>query len=115
MGRPGYLMMPIFVVLVAIGYTTVFVAVDVWLGLATDAGVTNAAAFATLMAAFLATYVAQHPGTWAGCVLPTSPMSRTPRSLSTRSSGRCVPGAPPPLCVPLVLPPGQTAQPCVTH
>uniref|UniRef100_A0A0E0L3D4 S-acyltransferase n=1 Tax=Oryza punctata TaxID=4537 RepID=A0A0E0L3D4_ORYPU len=59
MGRPGYLTLPIFSALAAIGYvyyTTVFVAVARWLGLATAAGAANAAAFTALAAACLATY-----------------------------------------------------------
>lgn len=68
MGRPGYLTLPIFSVLAAIGYvyyTTVFVAVAGWLGLATAAGVANAAAFTALAAACVATYavaVCRDPG-----------------------------------------------------
>ncbi|KAM0847597.1 hypothetical protein ACQ4PT_054912 [Festuca glaucescens] len=61
MGRPGYLTLPIFSVLAAIGYVyyiTVFVAVAGWLGLTTAAGVANAAAFTALAAACLATYAA---------------------------------------------------------
>jgi hypothetical protein len=61
MGRPGYLTLPIFAVLAAIGYvyyTTVFLAVAGWLGLATAAGVANAAAYTALAAACLATYAA---------------------------------------------------------
>ncbi|GJN14602.1 hypothetical protein PR202_gb01447 [Eleusine coracana subsp. coracana] len=67
-GRPGYLTLPIFSVLAAIGYvyyTTVFVAVARWLGLATAAGVANAAAFTALAAACVATYavaVSRDPG-----------------------------------------------------
>jgi len=67
-GRPGYLTLPIFSVVAAIGYvyyTTVFVAVPRWLGLSTAAGVANAAAFTALAAACLATYtvaVRRDPG-----------------------------------------------------
>ncbi|GJM88780.1 hypothetical protein PR202_ga05344 [Eleusine coracana subsp. coracana] len=67
-GRPGYLTLPIFSVFAAIGYvyyTTVFVAVARWLGLATAAGVANAAAFTALAAACVATYalaVSRDPG-----------------------------------------------------
>lgn len=67
-GRPGYLTLPIFSVLAAIGYvyyTAVFVAVPRWLGLSTAAGVANAAAFTALAAACLATYavaVRRDPG-----------------------------------------------------
>lgn len=67
-GRPGYLTLPIFSVVAAIGYvyyTTVFVAVPRWLGLSTAAGVANAAAFTALTAACLATYavaVRRDPG-----------------------------------------------------
>jgi palmitoyltransferase len=67
-GRPGYLTLPIFSVLAAIGYvyyTAVFLAVPRWLGLATAAGVANAAAFTALAAACLATYavaVRRDPG-----------------------------------------------------
>jgi hypothetical protein len=67
-GRPGYITLPIFSVLVAIGYvyyTTVFVAVARWLGLATAAGVANAATFTALAAASVATYavaVSRDPG-----------------------------------------------------
>jgi hypothetical protein len=68
MGRPGYLTLPILSVLAAIGYvyyTTVFVAVARWLGLATAAGAANAAAFTALAAACVATYavaVCRDPG-----------------------------------------------------
>ncbi|OEL13770.1 putative protein S-acyltransferase 16 [Dichanthelium oligosanthes] len=67
-GRPGYLTLPIFSVLAAIGYvyyTAVFLAVPRWLGLATAAGVANAAAFTALAAACLTTYavaVLRDPG-----------------------------------------------------
>jgi hypothetical protein len=67
-GRPGYLTLPIFSVVAAIGYvyyTTVFVAMPRWLGLSTAAGVANAAAFTALAAACLATYavaVRRDPG-----------------------------------------------------
>jgi hypothetical protein len=67
-GRPGYITLPIFSVLAVIGYvyyTTVFVAVARWLGLATAAGVANAAAFTALAAACVATYavaVSRDPG-----------------------------------------------------
>ncbi|XP_025807366.1 probable protein S-acyltransferase 16 isoform X2 [Panicum hallii] len=67
-GRPGYLTLPIFSVLAAIGYvyyTAVFLAVPRWLGLSTAAGVANAAAFTALAAACLATYavaVRRDPG-----------------------------------------------------
>lgn len=67
-GRPGYLTLPIFSVVAAIGYvyyTTLFVAVPRWLGLSTAAGVANAAAFTALAAACLATYavaVCRDPG-----------------------------------------------------
>lgn len=67
-GRPGYLTLPIFSVVAAIGYvyyTTVFVAMPRWLGLSTAAGVANAAAFTALTAACLATYavaVRRDPG-----------------------------------------------------
>ena len=76
MGRPGYLTLPIFAVLAAIGYvyyTTVFVAVAGWLGLATAAGVANAAAFTALAAACLATYaaaVSRDPGRVPPAFLP---------------------------------------------
>ncbi|KAF0923922.1 hypothetical protein E2562_007762 [Oryza meyeriana var. granulata] len=68
MGRPGYLTLPIFSVLAAIGYvyyTTVFVAVARWLGLATAAGAANAVAFTALAATCVATYavaVCRDPG-----------------------------------------------------
>ncbi|XP_021302654.1 probable protein S-acyltransferase 16 isoform X4 [Sorghum bicolor] len=67
-GRQGYLTLPIFSVVAAIGYvyyTTVFVAVPRWLGLSTAAGVANATAFTALAAACLATYavaVRRDPG-----------------------------------------------------
>jgi hypothetical protein len=67
-GRPGYITLPIFSGLAAIGYvyyTTVFVAVARWLGLYTAAGVANAAAFTVLAAACVATYavaVSRDPG-----------------------------------------------------
>ncbi|KAG2627051.1 hypothetical protein PVAP13_3KG486749 [Panicum virgatum] len=67
-GRPGYLTLPIFSVLAAIGYvyyTAVFLAVPRWLGLSTAAGVANAAAFTALAATCLATYavaVRRDPG-----------------------------------------------------
>ncbi|PUZ65677.1 hypothetical protein GQ55_3G243900 [Panicum hallii var. hallii] len=67
-GRPGYLTLPIFSVLAAIGYvyyTAVFLAVPRWLGLSTAAGVANAVAFTALAAACLATYavaVRRDPG-----------------------------------------------------
>uniref|UniRef100_A0ACD5U6M9 Uncharacterized protein n=1 Tax=Avena sativa TaxID=4498 RepID=A0ACD5U6M9_AVESA len=56
MGWPGYVTPPIFVVLATIAYTTV--AVAGCLGLATAAGVANAAAFMALTAICLATYAA---------------------------------------------------------
>lgn len=84
MGRPGYLTLPIFSVLAAIGYvyyTTVFVAVAGWLGLATAAGVANAAAFTALAAACLATYavaVCRDPGRVPPAFLPDVEDAETP-------------------------------------
>ncbi|XP_044385777.1 uncharacterized protein [Triticum aestivum] len=60
-------------------YTTVFVAVAVWLGLATAARIANAAAFTTLASACLATYAAAVSRTLAGCRPPSCPTSRAPR------------------------------------
>lgn len=68
MGRPGYVTVPILSVLAAIGYvyyTTVFLAIPAWLGLATAPGLANAAAFTALAAACVATYavaVSRDPG-----------------------------------------------------
>ncbi|OAY68117.1 probable protein S-acyltransferase 16 [Ananas comosus] len=57
--QPGYVTLPILTVLAAIGYlyyTTVFVVIGEWLGIATAAGLANAAAFTALAAASLVTY-----------------------------------------------------------
>lgn len=57
--QPGYVTLPILTVLAAIAYlyyTTVFVVIGEWLGIATAAGLANAAAFTALAAASLVTY-----------------------------------------------------------
>lgn len=93
MGRPGYLTLPIFAVLAAIGYvyyTTVFVAVAGWLGLATAAGVANAAAFTALAAACLATYaaaVSRDPGRVPPAFLPDVEDAETPVHEVKRKGG----------------------------
>ncbi|KAM3410881.1 hypothetical protein ACQJBY_002848 [Aegilops geniculata] len=96
MGRPGYLTLPIFAVLAAIGYvyyTTVFVAVAGWLGLSTAAGVANAAAFTALAAACLATYyaaVSRDPGRVPPAFLPDVEGAETPVHEVKRKDHHCI-------------------------
>ena len=61
MTQRGYITLPIIVVLLVIGfvfYSTVFVVIESWMGLATAAGLANAAIFSLLAAMCVGTYVA---------------------------------------------------------
>ncbi|CAA7389721.1 unnamed protein product [Spirodela intermedia] len=60
MRQPGYITLPIIVVLLSIGYlyyATVFVVIDGWLGLGTAPGLANAAVFSGLGVICVGTYV----------------------------------------------------------
>lgn len=76
MARPRYVTLPILTVMVGIAYiyyVTVFVVIDGWLGLATAAGIANAAAFSAVAAAAVATYsiaVVRDPGSVPATFLP---------------------------------------------
>ncbi|KAJ3668950.1 hypothetical protein LUZ60_010900 [Juncus effusus] len=61
MNRPGYITLPIITVMFCICYvyyTTVFIAIEGWLGLFTAAGLANAAAYTALAVICIATYTA---------------------------------------------------------
>ena len=66
--RPGYISLPIIIVLMAIAYlyyATVFVVIEGWLGLRTASGLANAAAFSAVAAMAVVTYgiaVCRDPG-----------------------------------------------------
>uniref|UniRef100_A0ACD5WID6 Uncharacterized protein n=1 Tax=Avena sativa TaxID=4498 RepID=A0ACD5WID6_AVESA len=92
-GRPGYVTLPIISVLAAIGYvyyTTVFLAIPAWLGLATAAGVANAAAYTALALACVATYalaITRDPGRVPPAFVPDVEDAETPIHEIKRKGG----------------------------
>lgn len=100
-GRPGYVTLPILSVFAAIGYvyyTTVFLAIPAWLGLATAAGVANAAAFTALAAACVATYavvVSRDPGRVPSAFVPDVEDHESPIHEIKRKVRSALPPPPP--------------------
>ncbi|KAL5222186.1 hypothetical protein ABZP36_026899 [Zizania latifolia] len=113
-GRPGYVTVPILTVLVAIGYvyyTTVFLAIPAWLGLATAAGVANVVVFTALAAACVATYavaVSRDPGCVPPAFVPDVEDSESPIHEIKRKVRACL--SPPP--GPPQIPPATAAACC---
>ena len=103
--RPGYVTLPIVSVLAAIGYvyyTTVFLAIPAWLGLATAAGVANAVAYTALSVACVATYavaITRDPGRVPPAFVPDVEDAETPiheikRKVRTLHPSSCTSTAP---------------------
>jgi palmitoyltransferase len=98
-GRPGYITLPIISVLAAIGYvyyTTVFLAIPAWLGLATAAGVANAAAYTALAVACVVTYglaITRDPGRVPPAFVPDVEDAETPIHEIKRKVRPCIPSS----------------------
>ncbi|XP_064960394.1 probable protein S-acyltransferase 16 isoform X1 [Musa acuminata AAA Group] len=89
----GYVTLPIFIVLTAIGYlyyTTLFVLIDGWLGLSTAAGFANAAVFTALAVVVVVTYgiaVFKDPGRVPNSFSPDIEHSESPIHEIKRKGG----------------------------